>query len=90
MLLLRDELEADWVIVPIVRRCVDDLEVLQRAHADCWRGIEIKHEERGCDGYEGVWGKSCHAIGYCTHRMFAHPIVDVSATVVAVYSTVCL
>lgn len=60
---------------------VDDLEVLQRGHADGGRGVEGEDEEGGGDGDEGAGVVGREAIGDGGHGVFARAVVDVAAGV---------
>jgi hypothetical protein len=73
-------------VLPVVGSSMDDLEVLQRAHAHCWRCVEVEHEERRGDRDKGIGRIGCQAVGNSAHGMLSHTIVDVTSAVVAGYA----
>jgi hypothetical protein len=62
---------------------VDDLEVLQCAHADCRRCVKIKHEEGRGDRDERVGRIGCKAVGDGTHGMLSHTVVDIPSAIIS-------
>lgn len=74
----------------VMGRNVDDLELLEGAHADGWGCVEVEHKKSGSYWDDGLWCEGGHSVRYGCHGVFADTVVYITAGVVTINTTGCL